>query len=115
MTKKFWKDWQKRVLETSYIELYYHLNHISETNDWPRQKFYRKYGVFVPMNGPSMIHPQDRIIQAEFNRDNVTLVIEKYNLVMNYSTGSSHYNKQNYIYKLNRNDICSVHFIKRGI
>lgn len=106
MTKKFWKDWQKRVYETLYIDI----------DEYETQlKFYSKYNVYEPLSYPSICYPQDRIIKAEFDGDNVKLVIEKHNLVMDYSKSNMHYNTQNYTFILNRNDIKSVMFNKRGI
>ena len=92
MTKKFWKDWQKRIGETKNI--------------------YLRICVFNKNNGRRYYHNilstlgEDKILKASFYEDAVDLVIERHWYV------DGHCHVENEYLTLHRNEIATVKFIK---
>lgn len=72
MTKKFWKDFQKRIAEIKNIYLF--------------GKIYNVDGSFSHYIGkwPSpLLNENDRLIKVTFDNNNVLLVIERHTIVFN--------------------------------
>lgn len=93
MTKKFWKDWQKRIGETKNIYLFskYHGN-----------AFYGSY-VLDDYNG-------DFLINATFHGDTVDLIIERHTRVIDWNTRSLKPHIENECLTLHRNEIATIEF-----
>ena len=88
MTKKFWKDWQNRIGETTNILL--------------------RIAVFNPNNGAcycrSILGNEDKILKASFHGDAVDLIIER------HWTRKGHYVVENEYLTLNRTEIKNIEF-----
>lgn len=93
MTKKFWKDWQKRIGETKDILLFskYHGNAL--------------YGSYV-------LNTDGRLIKATFHEDTVDLIIERHTRMIDWNTRSLKQHIENEYLTLHRNEIASIEFIK---
>lgn len=85
MTKKFWKDWQKRIGETKEIRSFY---------------------IYGGIGGSLVGDLPFKIISATFNKDVVDLVLEETSL--NVITNRHHV--ENRYISLNRKDISTVRF-----
>ena len=90
MTKKYWKDWQKRIGETKNIYLFW------IHPDGYRRKLYG--GVLSELNG-------DVLLKANFHGDAVDLVIEKW-----HNTFSKSIHVYNEYITLHREEIASIEF-----
>ena len=96
MTRKFWKDWQKRVEETYRIDLFESVNVNGE--------FYNRWNLI------GHAFADDKIIKAKFNGDNVDLVIEQHRWVIG---SPSHLHAENLYVTLERANIKTIEFNKR--
>ena len=102
MTKKFWKDFQKRIGETKNIYLF--------------GKIYNNDGSFAYYIGkwPSpLLNKNDRLVKANFYNDEVNLVIERHRTVLTGSWGWYTHIENEYK-TLHREDIATIEFIKQG-
>lgn len=101
MTKKFWKDWQRRIDETKNIYLFC--------------KIYNGDGSFAYYFGkwPSpLLNENDRLIKVAFHNDAVDLVIERHNRVIDWDTYSIKQHVENEYLTLHRKDIATIKFVK---
>jgi hypothetical protein len=96
MTKKFWKDWQKRVGETK--------------NIWLFSKYYGNafYGSYVLNNN-------DKLVKVKFHEDTVDLIIERHKEVLDFNTRSIKQYVENENLTLNRNDIATIYFLRKDV
>lgn len=89
MTKKFWKDWQNRIGETTNILL--------------------RIAVFNTNNGAcycrSILGNEDKILKASFHGDAVNLIIER------HWTKNGHYVVENEYLTIHRQEIKTIEFI----
>lgn len=92
MTKKFWKDWQKRIGETENISL---VSFITNKNNG--RTYY--HSVLSKVCG------DDKILKASFNGDSVDLVIER------HGWGNGHHTVENEYLTLHRTEIKNIEFI----
>lgn len=95
MTKKFWKDWQKRIGETKQIY------------DW---LIYQTYdGIEKKQIGGSLVgYLPFKILSAKFNGDTVDLKLEIKSEVWTFQ--GIHTHVENKYLTLNRKDISTVRF-----
>ena len=99
MTKKFWADWQKRIVETKAIY------------GW--SKWTRHDGVETKREGGSLIgYSPFKILSAKFNGDTVDLKLEIVETVFNRNTWGVHNHVENKYITLHRNDISRIVFNK---
>ncbi len=98
MTKKFWKDWQKRIGETKDIEL-----NVCVFNKNNARCYYHSV--------LSQVY-NDKILKASFHGDAVDLVIERHTEVIDWNTRSRKQHVENEYLTLHRNEIASIEFIK---
>lgn len=89
MTKKFWKDWQSRIGETSEI--------------WVLSGWWGK-GMAGKM---PLLRMRDKIINCHFHGDAVDLVIERYNIS---DRGKTVTHLENEYVTLHRKEIHSINF-----
>ena len=96
MTKKFWKDWQKRVGETKNIWLFskYHGN-----------AFYGSY----------VLKSNDKLVKVKFHEDTVDLIIERHKEVLDFNTRSIKQYVENESLTLNRKDIATIYFLRKDV
>lgn len=88
MTKKFWKDWQRRIGETNQVWVYSGYSWVGYAQAHP------------------LLNEFDRIINASFHNDAVDLVIERHTLLLN-----RHYHIENEYKTLHRNEIKRIDFV----
>jgi molybdopterin-guanine dinucleotide biosynthesis protein A len=95
MTKKFWKDWQKRIGETKNIQLFWF------HPDGRKQKLH------------CLLNNQagDRIIKFIFNNNTVALTIERHNTVIDWETRSLKQHVENEYKTINREEIATIEFL----
>ena len=91
MTKKFWADWQKRIVETK--QVWYH-------KVMPGGYTWNTY----------LINSNDRLIKADFHNDAVDLIIEHHNEV--FGRNGNHVHIENEYITIHRTEIASIEFIK---
>ena len=91
MTKKFWKDWQKRFSETYLI---YMKDPVKNRNKYGYWLFYPK---------------QSRIIHGSFNGDVLTLTLETNILIL--KSGNIQQQVEIETKVINRKDVNTVYFI----
>ena len=99
MTKKFWKDWQKRIGETYSIDLF---NSVKVG-----EKLYNRWNLL------SHLYADDKIIEAKFNGDTVDLLIEKHSWVFGKGINSGHLHTENLYVTLERTNIKNIEFNRK--
>ena len=95
MTKKFWKDWQKRIGETRDICLFKR-SHI-DGRTWK--------------SSCGLLGLEDRIAKVTFHEKSVDLIVERKTYV--FGINGLHIHSENEHLTLNRNDIATIDFLRK--